>query len=161
MRTLSTVGTVQKRCKQSMVVSCSGACSSHTLSHIHALSDTHLLARVSVPMCTRMRALHTGMCRAGHNHKYIIYIQCLYGIFGREITKYTVIFGVYIRSWPTLGMCPLFSAPNENSYSSVQSGRTALMHASTHISSHVLAFIPFLSHTGTCPSPSALEIVAV
>jgi len=31
-----------------------------------------------------------------------IYIRCLYGNFGREITKYTVIYGVYIRFWPTL-----------------------------------------------------------
>jgi len=31
-----------------------------------------------------------------------IYIRCLYGIFGREITKYTVIYSVYIRFWPTL-----------------------------------------------------------
>jgi hypothetical protein len=29
----------------------------------------------------------------------------MYGIFGREITKYTVIYGAYIRFWPTLGMC--------------------------------------------------------
>jgi len=33
-----------------------------------------------------------------------IYIRCIYGIFGREITKYTVIYGVYIRFWPTLKM---------------------------------------------------------
>jgi len=26
----------------------------------------------------------------------------VYGIFGRKITKYTVIYGVYIRFWPTL-----------------------------------------------------------
>ena len=31
-----------------------------------------------------------------------IYIRCVYGIFGREITIYTVIHGVYIRFWPTL-----------------------------------------------------------
>jgi hypothetical protein len=31
-----------------------------------------------------------------------IYIRCIYGIFGREVTKYTVIYGVYIRFWPTL-----------------------------------------------------------
>ena len=31
-----------------------------------------------------------------------IYIRCTYGIFGREITKYTGIYGVYIRFWPTL-----------------------------------------------------------
>jgi len=31
-----------------------------------------------------------------------IYIRFIYGIFGREITKYTVIYGVYIQFWPTL-----------------------------------------------------------
>jgi len=31
-----------------------------------------------------------------------IYIRCVYGIFGREFTTYTVIYGVYIRLWPTL-----------------------------------------------------------
>jgi len=30
------------------------------------------------------------------------YIWCIYGIFGRGITKYTVVYGVYIRFWPTL-----------------------------------------------------------
>ena len=33
-----------------------------------------------------------------------IYIRCKYGIFGREITKYTVIYGVYIRFWPTVNI---------------------------------------------------------
>jgi len=31
-----------------------------------------------------------------------MYIYGVYGIFGREITKITVIYGVYIRFWPTL-----------------------------------------------------------
>jgi len=31
-----------------------------------------------------------------------VYIRCIYGIFGREITEYTVLYGVYIRFWPTL-----------------------------------------------------------
>jgi len=31
-----------------------------------------------------------------------IYIRCMYGVFSREITKYTVIYGVNIRFWPTL-----------------------------------------------------------
>ena len=31
-----------------------------------------------------------------------IYIRCIYSNFGRKITKYTVIYGVYIRFWPTL-----------------------------------------------------------
>ena len=33
------------------------------------------------------------------------YIQCTYGIFGREITIYTVIYGADIRFWPTLQKC--------------------------------------------------------
>jgi hypothetical protein len=39
--------------------------------------------------------------RVGHNHIYI-YTRCIYGIFGREFTKYTVIYNVYARFWPTL-----------------------------------------------------------
>ena len=31
-----------------------------------------------------------------------IYIRCIYGIFSRRFFKYTVIYGVYIRFWPTL-----------------------------------------------------------
>jgi hypothetical protein len=31
-----------------------------------------------------------------------IYIRCIYGIFGRVITKYTVIYGVCKQFWPTL-----------------------------------------------------------
>jgi len=33
-----------------------------------------------------------------------VYIRCIYGSFGREITKHTVIYGVYIRFWPTLSI---------------------------------------------------------
>jgi len=51
-------------------------------------------------LCCRL-IVASGMCRVGQSH---IYIRCIYGIFGREITKYTVIYGVYIRFWPTLGM---------------------------------------------------------
>ena len=32
----------------------------------------------------------------------IILIRFVYGIFGREITKPTAMYGVYIRLWPTL-----------------------------------------------------------
>ena len=31
-----------------------------------------------------------------------IYIRCIHSIFDREITKYTVIYGIYTRTWPTL-----------------------------------------------------------
>jgi len=72
-------------------------------------------------------ALNTykGVSRVGQNHIYTTYdrifggfpakihriyiglagticIQRIYGIFGREITKYTVVYGVYTRLWPTL-----------------------------------------------------------
>ena len=33
-----------------------------------------------------------------------MYIRCTYGIFSREITIQTVIYGVCIRFWPTLHM---------------------------------------------------------
>jgi len=33
-----------------------------------------------------------------------IYIRCMYGNFGREIIKYTVMYGAYVRFWPTLSM---------------------------------------------------------
>jgi hypothetical protein len=31
-----------------------------------------------------------------------IYVRFIYGIFGRKITEYTVIYCVYIRFWPAL-----------------------------------------------------------
>jgi hypothetical protein len=31
-----------------------------------------------------------------------IYIRCIYGNFGREITIYAVIYNVFVQSWPTL-----------------------------------------------------------
>jgi hypothetical protein len=42
------------------------------------------------------------VCRVGQNH---IYTRCIYGIFGRELTKYMVTYGAYIRFWPTLAIC--------------------------------------------------------
>ena len=33
-----------------------------------------------------------------------IHTRCIHGILGREITKYTVVYGVYVRFWPTLLM---------------------------------------------------------
>ena len=37
-----------------------------------------------------------------YNHILTIYIRCIYGVFGWEITKYTVVYGAYTRFWPTL-----------------------------------------------------------
>jgi hypothetical protein len=43
------------------------------------------------------------MLRVGQNHIYMyMYIQCVYGILGREITKHAVIHGAYKRFWPIL-----------------------------------------------------------
>jgi hypothetical protein len=36
-----------------------------------------------------------------------IYIRCIYGNFGREITEYTVMYGVYVRFWPNQLMCDM------------------------------------------------------
>jgi len=54
------------------------------------ITGAHIAAIVS--LCLHMH-------RVGQTH---IYIRCIYGIFGREFTKYTVIYGVYIQFWPTL-----------------------------------------------------------
>ena len=40
--------------------------------------------------------------KVGQNQTFIGIYGVLYGISGREITIHTVIYGVYIRSWPTL-----------------------------------------------------------
>jgi hypothetical protein len=48
-------------------------------------------------LCARTNAAH----EQGRPEPYI---QRLHGIFGRESTKHTVIYGVYMRSWPTLLM---------------------------------------------------------
>jgi hypothetical protein len=60
-------------------------------------------ARVCVSQHASKRALCTKYGpsinnRFGQNHIYTVY----YGIFGREITKHTVIYEVYIWFWPTL-----------------------------------------------------------
>jgi hypothetical protein len=49
----------------------------------------------------RHRIIPEHMCRVGQNHICTVCI-CF---FGRETTKYTVIYGVCIRFWPTLYMC--------------------------------------------------------
>jgi hypothetical protein len=33
-----------------------------------------------------------------------INMRCIYGVLGREITKYTVIYGAYTQFWPSLTM---------------------------------------------------------
>jgi hypothetical protein len=52
--------------------------------------------------------VRTGTVRIGLART--IYIRFIYGIFGRESTKYTVIYDVYIRFWPTLGTYHVFGS---------------------------------------------------
>jgi hypothetical protein len=42
-----------------------------------------------------------------------IYIWCVYGVFGRKITKYMVMYGAYIRFRPTLTVF-LFHIPQQH-----------------------------------------------
>jgi hypothetical protein len=54
-----------------------------------------LRPRVATKSGAQTHSLCLGLART-------IYIRFIYGFFGREITKYTAIYGVYIRFWPTL-----------------------------------------------------------
>ena len=76
---------------------------SHTCIHKHTQLHMHKnLGFIRPLMLTQALELHVSKAlvrRAGQNH---IYIRCIYGVFGREITKNTVIYGVYTRFWPTL-----------------------------------------------------------
>jgi len=66
----------------------------------HAYSRAGPIPQQCTSMCSvcHVYAVYVGLART-------IYIRCIYGIFGREITKFTVIYGVYIRFWPTLCIC--------------------------------------------------------
>jgi hypothetical protein len=73
---------------------------------MHTL-DTHSSTLKTMCVCTTdtsQIAIHTylGLART-------IYIRCIHGIFGREISKYTVIKSVCIRLWPALHMLQLWA----------------------------------------------------
>ena len=65
---------------------------SYTYPHTHTAANTQTKPRANTQSQT-----HTYLKLAR-----TIYIRCIYSIFGRKITKYTVKHGVYIRFWPTL-----------------------------------------------------------
>ena len=68
---------------------------------VHTCTHRICSENASVKGCCSLTP-YTHIFRVGQNH---IYIRYVYGIFGREITIYTVIYGVYIRFWPTLHIC--------------------------------------------------------
>ena len=75
------------------------------------LSNTYLYARVPLSATYQTR-VYMHVCLSLQPIKHVclsylglartIYTRCTYGIFGLEITKYTVYIYVYIRFWPTL-----------------------------------------------------------
>ena len=52
------------------------------------------------------------MGRVGQNHTYHIYTRCVNDFSCTEITKITVIYGVYIRFWPTLVISAMGDNPH-------------------------------------------------
>jgi len=70
------------------------------------------------------------MCRVGQNHIYIYGVYTVF--FGGEITKYTVIYGAYIRFWPTLSiyMSMCVSIPTDRRYGQHQ---TTICRACVHV----------------------------
>jgi hypothetical protein len=94
----------------------SGACQSEEIPHCSFLRLVRTLCAHGLWPCACWFHVHVDfMCmlkvpyihhaymytisRVGQNH---VYVRCIYSTFGREITKYMVIYGVYIRFWPTL-----------------------------------------------------------
>jgi len=55
---------------------------------------------------SHIRCIHTVLANPNHITVHHIYGVYTYGIFGREIAKYIVIYGVYIRFWPTPTILP-------------------------------------------------------
>jgi len=87
--------------------------------------------------------------RVGQNH---IYIRCIYGIFGREITKYTVIYGVYIRFWPTLHVshlsCLLILSALISTHTYIPASRLTLVCIQGAIEGHILGTFEDRAHLG-------------
>ena len=63
------------------------------------------------------------------------HIRCMYGIFCRNVTKYTVIYGVYIRFWPTLQICYTLLA-DASDYGTRTSEHEPLTCTHTHMYTH-------------------------
>ena len=87
-----------------------------------------------------IHALSLGLART-------IHIQCIYGIFGRDITKITVIYGAYIRFWPTLTYIHT-SATGGCTVACVRVHLCVFTQATTH--KHTLTRTHTCAHTHTC-----------
>ena len=74
-------------------------------------------------------------------------------MFGRETTKYTVIYNVYVRSWPTLAMCSCQCQPGPLPSSHIPSPITRA-HFCTHLCdirpfSKTFTLTSLISHSST------------
>jgi len=85
---------------------------------------------------------HVRVCRVGQN--YIIYIRCIYGIFGRVITKCAVIYSACIHTVVVSpGHVPLvcantFADSIACPYSQLHICTLAVKHTHTHTHTHTL-----------------------
>ena len=69
----------------------------------NVLAPAYVLTRETLqsnPTLHRRQRAHSKRSQLGLARS--ICIRCISVFLGREITKYTVIYGVYVRSWPTL-----------------------------------------------------------
>jgi len=61
---------------------------------------------------------------AGKSPNVRTFTVYMYGVFSREITKYTDIYGVYIRFWPTLCILPRVGWPEPYIYTFFLAGKS-------------------------------------
>jgi len=76
--------------------------SKHTQRHVFRFKIPSSNPKRGIKVVQKCRLLHA-LNKYGWPEPYIYrYIRCIHGIFGREITIHTVIYGADIRFWPTL-----------------------------------------------------------
>ena len=89
-------------------------------------------------LCCVSAGARDSASRVGQNHIYTVHIRYFCGIFDRDITKYTVIYGVYIRFRPT----PSISEQTDNGVQAESRLRptTCVQPETSQLSTTVLSF---------------------
>jgi len=121
-----------------------------TLVHLSTLVYTCGLVYTRLHSCTCVH-LYVGLAKT-------IYIRCIYGILGRETTKYTVIYGVYIRFWPTqlvhlstfVYTCVHLCALESSSWQMWCVHLCALVYTCVHLSTFVYTCVHLSTFVYTC-----------
>jgi hypothetical protein len=123
----------------------------HSASHFPPLKSGRSLVAQRVEIPSDAFAVHPKhrIARVGQNHKYTVHIR----YFCREITKYTVIYGVYIRFWPTLRIAhkghPAVVLPSFI-FNNTHSHRHTFLDASFQTTHTVTGTHPFLDAPCSC-----------